>query len=74
MSPSDSQPPSSVLALAPTYRYVGVSLPERIHTSPCSPAGSGLPSWSAIITSPLLGRPTEPRCASHSVPVMMVAI
>ena len=33
---------------------------------------SSLPSASVILNSPLLGRPTEPRCSSHSGPVMTV--
>ena len=59
MSPSDSQPPSSVFALGADVAVGRCRLgPMRIHTSPFSPVGSSLPSSSQIFISPVL-TPTD---------------
>ena len=54
--------------------YVGVVRKLRIHTSPISPTPSSLPSSSVIKTVPGTVIPTEPRCASHTCPVITVAV
>ena len=52
---------------------MGVSRRFFNHTSPISRGGSALPSASVICTLPGTGRPTDPRWASHSTPLITVA-
>src|SRR5580765_3764251 len=40
--------------------------------SPTSPDSASVPSARTTFISPLSGRPTEPRCSNHSVPLMSV--
>ncbi len=42
-------------------------------TSPTSPGSASVPSARTILNCPAIDLPTEPRCASHSTPLMIVA-
>ena len=44
----------------------------RMKISPISPGSASVPSARTTFISPESGRPTEPRCASQSAPLMMV--
>ena len=67
MSPSDSQPPGIVRASAPTYSYVFTPF-GRSHEDLADLTRRQLVAVPVRTTfiSPAMGRPTDPRCASHS--------
>ena len=72
MLPRDSQPPARDFGVAPTYRHeAGASGPRRIQI----PDFAGRELVARGVEHDHLAEhrtPTDPRCASHSVPVRNV--